>query len=157
MHRFFEYYAPQIPGIFDADQDPDVVYANNKFLFWSIIQVGSRRYAKDPTIVDMLARSLKEFAHQSLLEPEHAISTIRATIAICLWPIPVSSTWADPVHAMIGAALQLGIHKGLPFASKKQDFVNVPVENFEPERLFRARLWAYCQMVAQRSVEYFAA
>ena len=129
-----------MPGIYDNDHDPDVVYDNSQFLFWSIVHVGSRRYAKDPTLVGTLAGPLTKFAHECLLDPDHAISSIRAAIALCLWPLPVSSTWLDPSHAIAGAALQLAIQKGLPFASRRQDFMNVPLQDAEKDRLFRSRL-----------------
>jgi hypothetical protein len=71
-----------------------------------------------------------------------------------MWPLPVSSTWLDPSHAIAGAALQLAIQKGLPFATRRQDFMNVPLQDAEKDRLFRSRLWLYCQVMTQRFTKY---
>ena len=46
--------------------------------------------------------------------------------------------------------MQLAIQKGLPFASRKQDFFRIPLRHSEADDIFRVRLWAYCVMVFQR-------
>ncbi|KIW00368.1 uncharacterized protein PV09_08080 [Verruconis gallopava] len=147
--RFFSSYAPNVPGIFDRDQDPDAVHQSSEFLYWTIVHVGARR-SKDPTIVESLTRPLLDLAQRSLLCPEQAVTSIRAVIALCLWPIPINSTFKDPTHAFCGAALQLAIQKGLPFASRKQDFARFPVEQAEKDGfLYYSRLWAYFQWISQ--------
>lgn len=88
-----------------------------------------------------------------MYDPEHAMTSIRAILALCCWPLPMNSTFKDPSHAMSGTALQLAIQKGLPFAYRKQDFVRVPLERSEKDRMFRSRLWTFCQMVVQRYVQ----
>jgi hypothetical protein len=154
IHRFFQHYALAVPGIFDGDKNPDAVYDTSPFLFWTIVYVGSRKYSRDPTIAGSLTRPLNELARQSLFDPEHALSTIRAAIAFCLWPPPINTTFKDPSHAIMGAAFQLAIQIGLPFAFRKQDFTRVPIERADIDLLFRPRLWMYCQTVVQWLVVY---
>ena len=151
-NRFFEYCSLAIPGIFDRDKPPNEIYESSVFLFWTIVYVGARKYSKDPTIVESISKPLTKLARQSLFDPEHAIPTIQAVLLLCLWPLPVDSTFKDQSHAISGAAMQLAIQKGLPYASRKQDFAGVVLKQSEADKLFRSRLWVYCQMVFQRYV-----
>jgi hypothetical protein len=95
---------------------------------------------------------LKELAQRSLFDPDHAISTIQASLILCLWQFPVDSVFKDQSHVMAGAAMQLAIQKGLPYSSRKQDFVRVAMKQSEADKLFQAQLWAYCVIVFQRYV-----
>lgn len=115
------------------------------------MHVGARQ-SKDPTILESLSRPLTVLAQQALFNPEHALSGIRAIIALCLWPMPMNSTFHDPSHALSGAAVKLAIQKGLPFASRNQDFARVPTKQAAQDRLFRSRLWVFTQMLSQASV-----
>lgn len=146
---FCEHYAPAVSGIFDPEKTPNQVYEYSTFLFWAVIYVGARKYYKDPTIVEALALPLARLTRESLFDPEYAISTLQAVLILCLWPLPVDSTFKDQTHAIAGAAMQLAIQKGLPYSSRRQDFVRVALRQPEGDKLFRARLWAYCLVVFQ--------
>ncbi|KAL7916132.1 hypothetical protein GGI35DRAFT_21864 [Trichoderma velutinum] len=146
---FCEHYAPAVSGIFDPEKTPNQIYEYSAFLFWAVIYVGARKYHKDPTIVEALALPLARLTRESLFDPEHAISTLQAVLILCLWPLPVDSTFKDQTHAIAGAAMQLAIQKGLPYSSRKQDFVRVALRQPEGDKLFRARLWVYCLIVFQ--------
>ncbi len=137
-------------GIFDRDQTPNEVYEYSEFLFWTIVCVGARKYSKDPTLVESLIKPVTALARQSLFDPDHAIPTIQAALIFCLWPLPINTVVIDQSHAIAGAAMQLAIQKGLPYASRKQDFVRVALKQSEVDKLLRARLWAHCVVVFQR-------
>ncbi|KAK5677191.1 hypothetical protein LTS10_010380 [Elasticomyces elasticus] len=92
---------------------------------------------------------LKALLHHALFDPENAIPTIQAAVLVCLWPFPVDSTFKDPSHAVAGAAMHLAVQKGLQYASRKQDYARVALVQAEADRMFRARLWAYCVVAFQ--------
>ncbi|KAK4893998.1 hypothetical protein LTR27_007804 [Elasticomyces elasticus] len=92
---------------------------------------------------------LKALLHHALFDPENAIPTIQAAVLVCLWPFPVDSTFKDPSHAVAGAAMHLAVQKGLRYASRKQDYARVALVQAEADRMFRARLWAYCVVAFQ--------
>ncbi|KAH8892217.1 hypothetical protein GQ53DRAFT_841049 [Thozetella sp. PMI_491] len=145
---FRDRYAPDVLDIIDCERTPNEVYEYSVFLFWTIVYVGSRKY-EDPTIVESLIKPLKQLARQSVFDPDDAISAIQAVVILCLWPLPTNSTFEDQSHALVGAAMQLAIQKGLPYAAKKQDFSRVPSRQSEGEKQFRARLWVSCMTVFQ--------
>ncbi|KAJ9608332.1 hypothetical protein H2200_007320 [Cladophialophora chaetospira] len=149
ISSFFACYAHNVPGLVDALSDPTDLFNYSEFLFWTIVYIGSRKFTKDPTIVEFLVHPLGILAQQCLFEPDQAIPSIQAAILICLWPLPVNTNVALRSHAMAGAAMQLALQKGLPFASRKQDFFRIPLRQSEKDETFRARLWAYCVMVFQ--------
>ncbi|KIW40065.1 uncharacterized protein PV06_08618 [Exophiala oligosperma] len=146
---FFSSYAQNVPGLVDTLNDPMHLFIYSEFLFWTIVYIGSRKFTKDPTIVEFLAKPLGILAQQCLFEPDQAIPSIQAAILICLWPLPDDTNCALRSHAMAGAAMQLALQKGLPFASRKQDFFRISLGQSEKDETFRARLWAYCVMVFQ--------
>jgi transcriptional regulatory protein LEU3 len=148
--RFLEHYASALPGIIDRGKSADAVYESSNFLFWTIVYVGARKYSKDPTIVECLTKPLKELIQKSLFDPDNAISTIMAALLLCLWPLPVNSTFKDQSHAIAGAAMQLAVQQGLPYSSRQQDFVRVALRQSAADKLFRGRLWAHCVTVFQR-------
>jgi transcriptional regulatory protein LEU3 len=93
--------------------------------------------------------------YQSLFDPDNAIPTLQSTILVCMWPFPLDSTFKDPSNAIAGAAMNLAVQKGLPYASRKQDYARVALVQSETERAFRASLWAYCVVTFQGSVKIF--
>ncbi|KAH8901824.1 hypothetical protein BR93DRAFT_932662 [Coniochaeta sp. PMI_546] len=146
---FFKWYAPTLQGVFDSFESPNVLYDYSDFLFWTIIHVGSRKYGRDPTIVQSLTQPLELLAQRSLFEPDNAIPSIQAALLLCLWPLPINTDFRSRTHAIAGAAMQLAIQKGMPFSSRKQDFLRIPVTLSQADNMFRARLWAYCVTVFQ--------
>ncbi|KAH8660473.1 hypothetical protein BX600DRAFT_514078 [Xylariales sp. PMI_506] len=151
---FYEHYAPVVAGIFDCDRSPKNVYQYSEYLFWAIVWVGSRKYARDPTISESIPRPLLELSQKALFDPENAIPAIQATLLLCLWPLPINSAFKDRSHAMAGAATHLAMQQGLPYASRKQDFVRVPLDQPQSDETFRARLWATCEVVFQNTSIY---
>ncbi|KAK3657968.1 hypothetical protein LTR22_009195 [Elasticomyces elasticus] len=142
-------YAPVVWGLFDQEQSPDDLYHSSPLLFWAVMYVGSRGYQKDPTASESIMGPLKALLHHALFDPENAIPTIQAAVLVCLWPFPVDSTFKDPSHAVAGAAMHLAVQKGLQYASRKQDYARVALVQAEADRMFRARLWAYCVVAFQ--------
>ena len=147
--RFKTYYAPCLAGLFDSLHSSNELYEYSHFLFWCVIYVGARKFSKDPTIIESITKPLRMLTQESLFDPERAIATIQASLLLCLWPFPISTTFRDQTHIIAGAAMQLAIQKGLPYVSRKQDFSRTPLKQSEADNVFRARLWAYSLMIFQ--------
>jgi hypothetical protein len=105
---------------------------------------------KDPTIVESLTNPLKEFTHKCLFDRDKAIFTIKASLLLCLWPLPVHTMWKDESPAIAGAAMQLAVQHGLHYSARRQDFVRVALKRPAAEKPFLASLWAHCVTVFQR-------
>ena len=91
-----------------------------------------------------------EIALPSLYSISRPIPAIQAVLILCLWPLPISTMWKDPSHALIGAAVQLAVQNGLHVVGHEQDFARTLSKSTESERLGRARLWIHCLIVFQR-------
>lgn len=105
-----------------------------------MVYTGARKYSKDPTVVQCLARPIIDLAQESLLDPNHVISTIEATLLLCLWPLPINSTSKDRRNAFAGAAMQLAVQNGLHVFSREQDFARTELNCSDDSSMFRARL-----------------
>jgi transcriptional regulatory protein LEU3 len=104
----------------------------------------------------------------SILQP---IPAIQAVLLLCSWPMPTSTLFTDPSHALAGAAMQLAIQNGLHILCREQDFARrptkkeddlgpSPAQSIDPkseiglwsadgEIVFRIRLWVHCVTVFQ--------
>ena len=91
-----------------------------------------------------------DIALPSLYSISRPIPAIRAVLVLCLWPLPISTMWKDPSHALIGAAVQLAVQNGLHVVGHEQDFARTLSKSTESERLSRARLWIHCLIIFQR-------
>lgn len=118
-------------------------------LFWIIVYVGSRKYARDPTIIERIIHPLQTLFQQSLFDPENAIPSIQAALLLCLWPFPVDTQAKLRTHVISGAAMMLAMQRGLHLSSKAQDFVLVPLTLSGSEQRLRKALWMHCQIVFQ--------
>ena len=148
--RFFLHYAPYIPGVYDSSVSPDEYYGLSQFLFWSIVCTGARKYTKDPTIMERVARRIMNLALSSIYSISQPILAIQAVLLLCLWPLPISTMYKDPSHALAGAAMQLAIQQGLHVFGHEQDFARTQLWFADSDKIFRARLWINCLIVFQR-------
>jgi hypothetical protein len=63
---------------------------------------------------------LRKLTWRSLFDPEPAIPTLQAVLILCLWPVPADRRFPDQNHTIAGAAMQIAMQEGLPYASKMQ-------------------------------------
>lgn len=144
------HYYPSIPGLFAHAVTLDELYKESEFLFWTVICIGARKYSKDPTMIERLSRHVTSLAQKCLFEPEQVVPKVQAVLLLCLWPLPLATTFKDPSHALAGAAMNLAIQNGLHYAGREQDFSRDKLKATEENRRFRAGLWLYCVVVFQR-------
>ena len=115
----------------------------------TIVQ-GGRKYSKDASLVQALRKPIQQLARDAIFEIDRAISTIKAILILCLWPLPIDSMFSDATFALAGVALQLGVQKGLPYASSTQDFTRKAIAQNEKDRQYRVSLWFFLVEVTQK-------
>lgn len=146
---------------------PNERYEQCPLLFWVIICVGSRGYAKDPTLYGRLGDPVLELMFRSLIRPQHALPVIQAAVILCTWPLPVDLVYREPSEALAGAAMSLAMQNGLHMYSREQDFVVRSLKNTTKPAYydlsgvktirdevvsFRTRIWAFCTIAFQEYV-----
>lgn len=114
IYRYFEFYHPYMPIV--QVRDPNKCYESGKLLFWVIIYIASRRYAKNPKVLPFLLESLKKDAFSTISIIPLSMASINALILLCTWIFPDVRFVNDPTSLFssvcMNTALQLGIHTG---------------------------------------------
>ncbi|KAI2466575.1 hypothetical protein F4781DRAFT_348950 [Annulohypoxylon bovei var. microspora] len=114
FQKYFECFHPYMPVV--RLKDPNKCYESSPFLFWTIIYVASRRYAKSPTLFPFLLDSIKKDAFSTINSWPLTLPSINAFILLCAWIFPDVRFVNDPcalfTGAIMNAILQLGIHCG---------------------------------------------
>ncbi|KAI0453288.1 hypothetical protein F5B21DRAFT_292692 [Xylaria acuta] len=114
FQKYFEFYHPYMPVL--RYKDPNKCFETCPLLFWTIIYVGSRRYAKSTSLVPFLSEEIRRQVFAALGDIPLSLHTINAIILICSWVFPgirlVNEPSALLSNAIVNAALLLGIHTG---------------------------------------------
>lgn len=131
---------------------PNQYYGQSPFLFWAILSTGARKYHQDSTVLEKSSKRLMEIALPSLFSLEGPICAIQAVMLLCMWPLPMSTTFKDPSFAFSGAATQIAIQSGLHIAGHEQDYSRARFRRSDEERTFRARTWIHWTIIFQRHV-----
>ena len=150
-NRYFEYYHPFF-CILDPKISPDEHFTRSPLLFWAVVSVASRRFEEDPTLLEMLSRSVIELVWASLSVLPHTRFIVQAIVLLCMWPFPTSSMWTDSSFMFISvaksAALQMGLHR----PENIQDFSRTKYR-LSPDGVQEAtRIWSACFIAGQWSV-----
>lgn len=97
-------------------RDPNKCFESCPLLFWTIIYVASRRYAKSASLVPFLSEEIRRQVFAALGESPLTLFTMNAIILVCTWVFPRARFTSDPAAvlstATANAALLLGIHTG---------------------------------------------
>ncbi|KAI0166112.1 hypothetical protein GGR57DRAFT_496385 [Xylariaceae sp. FL1272] len=114
FQKFFDCYHSYMPVV--RQRDPNKCFESCPFLFWTIIYIASRRYAKSSSLLPFLAEEIQKWALSSIVEMPLSLSTINALILLCTWIFPAVRFVKDYsvlFSSIMGtAALLLGIHTG---------------------------------------------
>jgi transcriptional regulatory protein LEU3 len=136
--------------ILDASLGPNDYYNLSPFLFWTIIVIGSRRYADDPNVLDKSSQLITPLAFSSMALRSSPMPVIQGLLLLCTWRLPTNSMYKDMTHLMCGSAVHLATQIGLHIAGVGQDFARMPVKKDQEQKVFRARLWLCCVIVSIR-------
>ncbi|KAI0382904.1 hypothetical protein F5Y04DRAFT_251348 [Hypomontagnella monticulosa] len=114
FQKYFECFHPYIPII--RCRDPNKIYDSSPLLFWTIMYISSRRYAKSPDIFPFLLDAIRRDAYAAITTPPLPMPSINSLILLCSWIFPDVRFVNDPTTLFssicMNAALQLGIHYG---------------------------------------------
>lgn len=149
VNSFFGEYAHILP-ILDASRTPNAYYSSSAFLFWAIVGVGCRTYARNPTLLAVLPSKILNLAVLTL-NSHNSVEVVQGLLLILYWPFPRSSTDYKPNYVLTGAvvhlAMQLGLH--LPVSGQEYSAAKLSLNSEELKR--RSQIWGYCQLEAMRS------
>lgn len=148
-YSFFAYYHEFLP-LLDPDKPPDDYYTMSPLLFWTIVSVAARRYRAEPNLFTSLSGPLQRLLWATMSEVPQSYHVVKALCVLCTWPLPVSSTSAEPTFMLSGVMMQVAMQIGLHRPSYAQDFTKFRVELREEELRDRVKTWAACNIVAQR-------
>ncbi|KAI1378344.1 hypothetical protein F4677DRAFT_412923 [Hypoxylon crocopeplum] len=148
FQKYFECYHPYMPII--RHRDPNKCYESSPLLFWTIIYVASRRYARDPTVFPFLLEAMKRDSLAAVATVPLTMASINALIILSSWIFPDVRFINDPTTlfsgACMNAALQLGIHTGK--GAHREYSVGVFQNSFSDEEA--SFTWAGYNIIAQR-------
>ena len=148
FNEFFAFYHPFLPFL-NVHQSPDQYKAQHPLLFWAIVSVASRRYAPDPTLLTSLSGPLTRLLWFTIGEVPSNYHVVKALCLLCTWPLPTSTSTADPTHILCGVMMKTATGIGLHRPSHIQDFSRVPVDLNKEQLNDRVTTWAVCNIVAQ--------
>ncbi|KAI0473681.1 hypothetical protein GGR56DRAFT_666768 [Xylariaceae sp. FL0804] len=149
FQAFFTYYHPFLPFLNEL-QSPDLFYQQHSLLFWSIIAIASRRYQAKPTILTELSSGpLNRLLWSTIGDVPNSYFVVKALCLLCTWPLPTSTTTADPTHILCGVMMKAATGIGLHRPNHTQDFSRVSVELNKDQLHDRVTTWAVCNIVAQ--------
>ncbi|KAI1353099.1 hypothetical protein F5Y01DRAFT_277784 [Xylaria sp. FL0043] len=152
FQKFFECYHPYMPVV--RHRDPNKCYETCPLLFWTIIYVGSRRYAKSTSLLTFLSEEIRRQSFAALADVPLSLHTLNAIILICSWVFPGARFSNDPstllASVTTNAAFLLGIHTG---RGGHPQFSHGPFQsNFTDEEA--AYTWAGLNIMSQRVSSY---
>ncbi|KAG7110879.1 Regulatory protein LEU3 like [Verticillium longisporum] len=148
FNMFFNYYHPYLPFL-NPQQSPDTYYQQHSLLFWTIVAVAARRYSADPTLLTTLSGPLTRLLWQTIGDVPSSYYVVKALCLLCTWPLPTSTTTADPTHILCGVMLRTATGIGLHRPNHTQDFSRVSVDLNKEQLHDRVTTWAVCNIVAQ--------
>ncbi|KAL1839421.1 hypothetical protein VTJ49DRAFT_1522 [Mycothermus thermophilus] len=145
---FFNYYHPFLPFLNPA-QTPDQYYQQHPLLYWAIVAVASRRASSDPNILTKLSGPLTRLLWNTVGDVPQSYFVVKALCLLCTWPLPTSTSSADPTHILCGVMMKTATGIGLHRPNHINDFSRVAVELNHEGLHDRIKTWAVANIVAQ--------
>ncbi|KAL8766034.1 MAG: hypothetical protein Q9209_007063 [Squamulea sp. 1 TL-2023] len=149
FERFFTLFHPYMP-LLDPSITSDAYFAMSPLLPWIIISVAARHYPPDPNLLPSLSAPISHLLWATLADVPHNYIVVKALCILCTWPLPISSTSADPTFMLSGLMMQIAMQIGLHRPSHAQDFTRFKEDLREEELRDRVKTWVACNMVSQR-------
>ncbi|KAH7313375.1 hypothetical protein B0I35DRAFT_435016 [Stachybotrys elegans] len=150
FEKFFTLYHPFVPIL--RLRDPDECYESDATLFWTIIYVACRRFAKDGVFFNALVSHVGKEIWASVPRASLALESIHAILLACTWPLPTNRFLNDPTNTLAGVAvnacLTFGFHMGPGPRSQFLVGPRVQARLTDEEAM---STWALCCVIAQRA------
>jgi transcriptional regulatory protein LEU3 len=127
------------------------VYKLGPLLFWTIITVSCRRYAKDDNVFNFLVENLPKELWSVISVIPYNLATVNALLINCAWPLPTIRFLNDPSQTYIGictnACLVMGLHTG---RGGHKEFAIGPWRQFDVSDEEARYTWAGYNILVQR-------
>ncbi|KAL8392620.1 hypothetical protein RB595_002713 [Gaeumannomyces hyphopodioides] len=146
--EFFRCYHPLLPFL-SPQQTAEQYYQQNSLLYWTIVSVAARRYQPDPTLLGNISRPLTRLLWNTIGEVPGNYCAVKALCLLCTWPLPTSTSSADPTHILCGVMMKVATGIGLHRPMHINDFSRVPIQLNKEQLHDRVTTWAVCNIVAQ--------
>ncbi|KAH8840726.1 hypothetical protein MCOR27_005405 [Pyricularia oryzae] len=145
---FFRHYHPTLPFL-NPQMTPEAYYQQHTLLYWVIVAIASRRYPADPTLLGNISRPLTQLLWSTIGEVPGNYCIVKALCLLCTWPLPTSTSSADPTHILCGVMMKIATGIGLHRPMHINDFSRVQIELNKEQLHDRVTTWAVCNIVAQ--------
>ncbi|KAI8660591.1 Zn(2)-C6 fungal-type domain-containing protein [Fusarium keratoplasticum] len=149
FEKYLQCFHPYLPIL--RKRDPDECYAACPTLFWAVIYVASRRYARDENIFTTLVDRLNRDVYTLLAAVALDLEAIHAILIICAWPFPTIRFVTDPSPLLISVAFNscmlLGLHTGRGSHSR---FLIGGRQNLTSTDHDASVTWIFCCILSQK-------
>ncbi|KAL7795783.1 hypothetical protein V8C37DRAFT_373433 [Trichoderma ceciliae] len=112
--KFLQHFHPFLPIL--RRKEPDECYDAQPMLFWAILYVACRRYAKDSQLFGALAEHMSKNLWAMMSNSVLGLDEIHTILLVCAWPYPTIRFVTDPsslfATVAMNACMALGLHTG---------------------------------------------
>lgn len=146
---FFALYHPYLP-LMNQNRGPSFFHQECPLLFWVIMATAMRKHPRHTGYLSALDDPLRKMLWSTISDVKQHYLVVKALATLCTWPLPVSTSNADPTPMLCGIMAQLAKQIGLHRPSHAQDFSRFKLDLRTDELRDRYYTWAACNIVAQR-------
>ncbi|KAH8125096.1 hypothetical protein FP744_10002711 [Trichoderma asperellum] len=112
--KYLQHFHPFLPIL--RKKEPDECYDAQPMLFWAVLYVSCRRYAKDTQLFTALVEHMTKNLWSMMSSAVLGLDEIHAILLICAWPYPTIRFVTDPSSMLVSIAMNactsLGLHTG---------------------------------------------
>ncbi|UKZ81253.1 hypothetical protein TrVFT333_009025 [Trichoderma virens FT-333] len=112
--KFLQHFHPFLPIL--RRKEPDECYEAQPMLFWAVLYVASRRYAKDGQLFGALVEHMTKNLWTMMSRTVLGLDEIHTILLVCAWPYPTIRFVTDPSSMFaaiaMNACVSLGLHTG---------------------------------------------
>jgi hypothetical protein len=112
--RYLQHFHPFLPIL--RKKDPDECFQAQPMLFWAVLYVAARRYARDAHVFGALVSHMTKNLWTMISGAVLGVDEIHAILLVCAWPYPTIRFVTDPSSMLasiaMNACVSLGLHTG---------------------------------------------
>ncbi|KAL5612839.1 uncharacterized protein BROUX77_002995 [Berkeleyomyces rouxiae] len=146
--KYFEHFHPYFPVL--RSRNPDKTYSDSPLLFWSVIYVVSRRYARSAGTFGFLVEALPHEIWPVLCSHALPMASINALLLLSAWAQPTARLLVDPALTYASVAVSASMVVGLHTMKGAHSHFCFGPRKMEASDEEAAYSWAGCNVVAQR-------
>ncbi|PTB72896.1 hypothetical protein M440DRAFT_1441756 [Trichoderma longibrachiatum ATCC 18648] len=112
--KYLQHFHPFLPIL--RRKDPDECFHAQPTLFWAVLYVAARRYARDAHVFGALVAHMTKSLWAMISGAVLGVDEIHAVLLVCAWPYPTIRFVTDPSSMLasiaMNACVSLGLHTG---------------------------------------------